>query len=189
MLRLATDGDCQAQTQLCEHYEQQVRIVTRVLLGAQLRPYLDSVDLLQSVHRSLLAGIKDQRFDISSPEKLVGLACTMVRRKVARKWRVHRRQVRLDFEGTSDDFMFTTLRSLSNQGIGPAQQAEFNNSLAHLCNGLSDLERTMLQRRLEGYTTGEVAQELGMQPVAIRVRWTRLRQRLEETGMLADWIE
>ena len=188
LLRLANAGDSAAQCQLCEQYEQQVRIVARVLLGAQLRPYLDSIDLLQSVHRSLLAGIRDQRIDISTPEKLVGLACTMVRRKIARKWRVHRKQIRLEHAGTGEAFLFSTLSSLSNQEQPPDKQAEFNNSLAHLCNSLSEIERTMLQRRLEGYTTGEVAQELGMQPVAIRVRWTRQRQRLEETGVCADWL-
>ncbi len=185
---MANSGDTDAQFQLCQQYEKQVRIVARVLLGSPLRPYLDSVDLLQSVHRSLLAGIRDQRFDISSPEKLVGLACTMVRRKVARKWRMHRRQIRLDVAESRNQFLVTELSLLVNREVGPAEQAEFDNSLTRLCNGLSELERTMLMRRLEGFTMGEVAHDLGMQPVAIRVRWTRLRQRLEETGVISDWI-
>lgn len=188
LLRLANNGDTGAQRRICEQYEKQVRIVARVLLGAQLRPYLDSIDLLQSVHRSLLAGIRDQRIDISTPEKLIGLACTMVRRKIARQWRVHRRQVRTELEGTEEAILLATLSGLSNREPTPDEQAEFKNSLAHLFNSLSQIERTMLQRRLEGYTTGEVAQELGMQPVAIRVRWTRLRQRLEDTGVCADWL-
>ena len=34
----------------------------------------------------------------------------------------------------------------------------------------------------------EVARELGMHAVAVRVRWTRLRQRLQTNGIVADWI-
>jgi DNA-directed RNA polymerase specialized sigma24 family protein len=50
------------------------------------------------------------------------------------------------------------------------------------------MERKMLTMRLEGYTAPEVANALGIQPVALRVRWTRLRQRLHESGVLTDWI-
>jgi len=72
--------------------------------------------------------------------------------------------------------------------MNPAKAAEFNTSIDDLYSQLSSIERTMLQRRLEGYTTGEVANELGINPVAIRVRWTRLRQRLEKAGVFADWV-
>lgn len=177
-----------AQERLCSQYEQQVRVVARVLLGNQLRPHLDTTDIMQSVHRSLLVGIRDQKFDISSPDKLVALACTVVRRKVARKWRVHRRQIRLESNMNSNDDLLVTLGSLGNCEANPAQMAEYNDSVRKLCNSLSGIERTMLERRLEGYTTGEVAQELGIHPIAIRVRWTRLRQRLEAAGVYADWV-
>jgi RNA polymerase sigma factor (sigma-70 family) len=187
LLKLAADGDRVAQEELCGQYEQQVRIVARVLLGNQLRPHLDSLDILQSVHRSLLMGIRDHKFDISSPEKLVALACTVVRRKVARKWRVHRRQKSLGFNDCSDQLL-NTLSSMSNNEAAPAKVAEYNDAIAKLYNSLSFQERKMLERRLEGFTTGEVAEELGIHPVALRVRWSRLRQRLEEAGVFADWV-
>ena len=63
------------------------RIVAHFLLSRDLRPYLDSLDLVQSVHKSLLLGLRSDKFDISNPEKLVALALTMVRRKAARHWR------------------------------------------------------------------------------------------------------
>ena len=90
----AANGDSDAQRQICLQYERQVIIVARVLLGPLLRPHLDTVDVMQSVHRSMLVGLRDQKFDVSSPDKLIALACTIVRRKVARGWRKHRRQVR-----------------------------------------------------------------------------------------------
>ena len=187
LLKLAAIGNSEAQRTICEQYEQQVRIVTRVLLGPLLRPHLDSMDIMQSVHHSLLAGLRDQRFDISSPDKLVALACTLVRRKVARKWRVHRRQLRNDLPN-SQDSLEETLWSLSNHEDGPAKTAEYNDALQQLVSSFTDIEKTMLERRLEGFTTGEVAAELEMNPIAIRVRWTRLRQRLQAAGIIADWV-
>ena len=47
----------------------------------------------------------------------------------------------------------------------------------------------MILRKLEGFTTGEVAAQLQLHPVAIRVRWSRLRQRLEQSGITAKWLD
>ncbi len=52
-----------------------------------------------------------------------------------------------------------------------------------------DLVQSVHRSLLDGYTTAEVAEELGIHPVALRVRWTRLRQRLSEAGVLLDLVE
>lgn len=188
LMAKATSGDIQAQTDICNQYERQVRIVARVLLGTALRPHLDSMDLMQSVHKSLLMGLRDKRFDISSPEKLIALACTIVRRKVARKWRTHRRQVMLDSHATTHDTLEATLHTLTPGGTTPMEKTALVESIQSLCEGLSEAERVMVQRRMEGFTTGEVAAELNIHPVAIRVRWLRLKQRLQAAGVVSDWL-
>ncbi len=189
LLNLAALGDASAQEKICKQYERQVRIVARVLLGPQLRSHLDTMDLLQSVHRSLLIGIKSDKFSIATSDKLVALACTIVRRKVARKWRKLRRQQR-HAHTTSGDVAYLTqiLSSITNHHTDQVAIAQFNDQLESLCKSLHDIERKMLEMRLDGYTTDEVAEHLGMHPVAIRVRWTRLRQRLNESGIFNDWI-
>ena len=50
-------GDATAISELIANYEEDVRLVARARLGPALQPYVDSVDLLQSVHKSLLAGL------------------------------------------------------------------------------------------------------------------------------------
>lgn len=188
LLLQARSGDLLAQTQLCREYEKQVYVVVRVLLGPQLRPHLDSIDLIQSVHRSLLAGLRDKKFEIVSPDHLVALACTMVRRKVARQWRKHRRQLRLPTNTGDSQMLSETLQSLYCREGKASDQAEYRSSLEKLCESLNSIERQMLERKLEGYTTGEVAEQLGMHPVAIRVRWSRLRDRLASQGVSLDGI-
>ena len=178
--------DPAAQEQLCQHYAAKVRIVARVLLGPALRPHFDSLDLVQSVHRSLLMGLQSDKFDISTPEKLIALASTMVRRKVARKWRRQRRQVRVGAGGSES--LAQTLSSLSSTEADPAAAAQYNDQLQRLCENLNETERRMLELRLEGYTSGEVAEQLGLHAVALRVRWTRLRKRLQDSGVTLDWL-
>jgi RNA polymerase sigma factor (sigma-70 family) len=187
LMAAAESGDVDAQRQICERYEPKLRIVARVMLGPALRPYLDSIDLVQSVHRSLLMGLRDHKFDISSPEKLIALAKAIVRRKVARKWQANRRQQRLNGNLDSQDLV-GALSSLSSPGNSPLQVAQFNDHLRHFCQCLSEVEKRMLELRLEGYSSEEVAKQLGIHPVALRVRWSRLRKRLDQAGVIADWI-
>jgi RNA polymerase sigma-70 factor (ECF subfamily) len=183
-MRAAAAGDAQAQERLCRQYEPKVRIVARVLLGPALRPHFDSMDLVQSVHRSLLVGLRDQKFDISSPQKLIALASTIVRRKVARKWRSTRREQ----PSAACEGLAATLSSLSSPEADPAKAAEFNDQIERLCESLNEIEQRMLELRLEGFTSPEVAELLGIHSVALRVRWTRLRKRLQDAGIFADWL-
>src|SRR5262245_41257825 len=182
LMRAAAAGSIAAQERLCRQYEPKVRIVARVLLGPALRPHFDSMDLVQSVHRSLLVGLREAKFDISSPEKLVALASTIARRKVARKWRTIRGQQPRGGRGAES--LAQTLSSLSSSSADPAKVAEFNDQIERLCESLSDEERRMLELRLEGYTSPEVASQLGLHAVALRVRWSRLRKRLHDSGVM-----
>src|SRR5262245_66665807 len=99
LLARARRGDQAALDQLTREYEPKLRLVARVLLGPALRPYLDSVDLVQSVHKSLLLGLRDQKFDFDGPDNMLALALTLVRRKVARHWRRLQRQQPLSGAG------------------------------------------------------------------------------------------
>jgi DNA-directed RNA polymerase specialized sigma24 family protein len=80
------------------------------------------------------------------------------------------------------------LVSLSSPQPDPARQAEYRDAVEHLCRGLSDLERKILELRSHDYTSAEVAREMGLNPVALRVRLTRLRKRLQDGGIPADWL-
>ena len=73
LLSRARGGDAAALDQLAREYEPKLRMVARVRLGSALRPYLDSMDLVQSVQRSLVAGLRGDKYDVSNPEKLLAL--------------------------------------------------------------------------------------------------------------------
>src|ERR1700686_4208609 len=75
-------GDGDALATLLQRYEHEVHRVARCLLGRELRSALDPMDLVQSVHRTLILGFRDNKIDIPSPQKLVALAVTVARHKV-----------------------------------------------------------------------------------------------------------
>ncbi len=188
LLAAGRRGNSEALGQLCKLYEPKVRIVARVLLGPALRPYFDSMDLVQSVHRTLMIGLRQDKFDISSPDKLVALATTLVRRKVARQWRRVRRQQRLSSRAAVASNLPEMLTSLSSSGDDPARAAQFQDQIEHLCGQLDETQRRILQLRSYGYSTAEIADQLGLKQVTLRVRMTRLRERLRSAGVLDEWL-
>lgn len=187
LLTRAKAGDEGAMAELVAQYEPEVRMVARVRLGAALRPHLDSVDLVQSVHKSLMLGLQRDQYDISSPEKLVALALTMVRRKVAKQWRKMKRQQRLE-SGTASGNVPALLASLCTPESDPAAVASQKNEIEQIFSKLSDSERQLIELRMDGYSTAEAARELGLDADVLRVHLSRLRKRLRAAGVMSDLL-
>src|SRR5688500_890932 len=126
LLDRARQGDREALAELARQYEPEGRVMARGLLGPALRPYLGSIDLMQSIHRSLLLGLRERRFDVSGPEHLVALALTMTRRKVARQWRRLRRQQRVEIGPADSGQIAQVLTCLEGRETNPARASELN---------------------------------------------------------------
>ena len=161
--------------------------MARVRLGAPLRPYLDSIDLVQSVHKSLVIGLQNNRFEISSPENLIALAITIVRRKIARHWRKLQRQSRLSGIIQTDQIP-DVMVALASPGVSPDEQAELTDQLSQLFGQITETERRIIALRFEGHSTAEVARMIGMNADHLRVKLLRLRNRIKAFQVWADWI-
>ena len=70
------------------------------------------------------------------------------------------------------------LLSLSSSDADPAAEAALRDQIERLLSQLGDTERRVMELRLEGFTTAEVARRLGLDSDVLRVRLSRLRRRL-----------
>jgi RNA polymerase sigma factor (sigma-70 family) len=189
LMARAQRGDKGAMAELLQRYAPKVLLVARVLLGPALRPYLDSGDIVQSVHGDMVLAVRKGEFKITSPEQLIAFASKMVQYKVAKHWRHLQKQQRLSGTGEAPTGNLPhLLASLSSPEEDPARAAQFNDQLQHLCDNLGDIDRRILQLRLQGYEDKEIAQDLGFSYNALRTRLSRLRQRLKDIGALSDWL-
>jgi RNA polymerase sigma factor (sigma-70 family) len=59
LVNLAKSGDEPALEQLCSVYGERVRRIIRLRMGGEIRPRLDSMDLVQDALVSALGGLKD----------------------------------------------------------------------------------------------------------------------------------
>lgn len=180
----ARQGDQQALGDLVRRYEPEVRMVARLRLGSALRPHLDSIDLVQSVHHSLMIGLRQNRFEITSPQQLIALALTIVRRKAARAWQRLKRQQRLSGDG--EGALARTLLDLTSPEQDPAAIAQYRDTVEGVCRTLDVVEKQLLEMHLEGYRTVEIAEHLNLNADVLRVKLSRLRARLRAQGIVAE---
>lgn len=188
LLVRAQKGDAHALAQLTQRYEPQVRIVARVMLGPALRPFLDSVDLVQSVHRAFLVGLREDQFALSSPDKLVRLALTLVRRRVAQHWRRLRRQKRFDHGTPGESDIAGLLASLGSPEPDPAKAAQAKDDIRRVMQHLDDDDRQLIELRLDGFRTVEIAERFQIPASTLRMRLSRLREKLESHGVMGDCV-
>jgi RNA polymerase sigma factor (sigma-70 family) len=175
LLDRARRGHADAMARLVQQYEPQVLRVARRRLGPALRAVLDSMDLVQSVHRSLLLGLRRNKFTLAGPQDLVALAVTMLTRKVARRW-----------ERLQREREFLRLRGLLLARARPGRAAGAADQLRDLLGTLGELDRQLLGLYLKGYSTVEAARILGLNPDALRVRRCRVFRKLRACGLDID---
>jgi RNA polymerase sigma factor (sigma-70 family) len=179
MARVHLDDD-QALAGLITIYEPAIRRAARMLLGKALRSSLDPTDLVQSVHLQLILGLRAKKFRFGSPEQLRSLAVTLLRHKLVEHWRRHRRQARHRTAlaiagGLTHEQSVAPLSEMD-----PARAAEYHDLVDHLFRHLRAEDRLAVVMRFQGYRTGEIAAELGIDPATLRMRLSRIRKRLHQ---------
>jgi RNA polymerase sigma factor (sigma-70 family) len=181
LLARVRGGDEAAARELVERYERIVLRSVRTRLGRSMRSAMDSMDVMQSVHRSLLIGLRNERFQMTSPQQLISLAVVMVQRKVARHWRKLKR-----FSATAADAVASapldTFSSIPSPESAPAELAAADDLLDRFLSKLGDFDRRLVQLKLEGHNSVDTATILNCQPAFVRMRWSRLRQILKDSG-------
>jgi RNA polymerase sigma factor (sigma-70 family) len=181
LLAKVRSGDEAATTQLVERYQREVLRTVRSRLGRSMRDVLDSMDIMQSVHRSLLIGLQKDKFHFDNSKQLIALAATMVQRKVARKWRVIKKSP------TTRADAYPGIDGLSLEGVvstDPAVShiASAEDLLQSFLSQLDELDQRLVHSKLAGNSSAETAQELNLDPAFVRMRWSRLRSKLRESG-------
>lgn len=182
------DADETALAAIVKEYEVEIRRAATMRLGPLLRPHLDSVDLVQSVYITLLKGLRDDKFHIAGPQELVALSAEIIRRKVAQVWKRLKRRTELNnnLTGSREDDEHVIVNRDGEPD--PMADAEMRDAIERIMQECDPADKKLLQLRLEGHSTAEAARALNADPDVLRVRLSRLRKRLTERGLLAEWL-
>lgn len=184
LLERAAQNDGEAMRRLVSEYEDVLRRAARRQLGQAMRRHVDSLDIVQSVYRSLLVGLRNRRFDVATPDKFVALAGLIIRRKVARKWRKLRKQP-ANLAGNTSGAGWSEVAGPASHAAAAVDAGEM---LDRVLSELDPLDAQLVQLRLAGHSTAEVARRLGVDSGLLRVRLGRLRKHLSDRGLLEEWL-
>lgn len=186
--RRLQEADEDGLAALVREYEVEIRRAASIRLGPLLRPHLDSVDLVQSVYITLLKGLRGDKFHIAGPQELIALSAEIIRRKVSQVWKRMKRRTHLNahLDGSQEDAEQRVVGRAAPPD--PTVDAELRDGIARIMQEVDAADRKLLELRLQGLSTAEAARALGADADVLRVRLSRLRKRLTERGVLADWL-
>ncbi len=169
-------GEERAIGELLARFEADVRLAARRALGPLLRGQVDSMDLVQSVFRRFVVGLKQDHFDLSCPERLGRILRVAVRNRAADCYRKRRRQDEL-----FADAVATGRRSAADVSDDDhVRDRDLADLLEYVQGFLTPTEHRAVVLRLQGLSTTEAAQVIGIDPDLLRVRLNRMRARLPQ---------
>ena len=179
-------GDEAAAAELVRAFEPEVRRFIRFrLTSPDLRRFLDSLDISQSVFSKFFVEFQEGRIEVESPAQLRGLLLTMARNKLfdrARRERAGKRDSRRVDGNAHREAMDAVDSTLS-----ASSQLAARELLEAVMERLSDEERELLEQRLSGHGWNELAATFGATGDALRKRVTRAVDRVaRELGVIAE---
>ncbi len=179
-------GDSQAAAELLRQYEPHIRRMIRVrLTDPSLRRQMDSVDICQSVMGDFFVRAALGQFEVDTPEQLIKLLATMARNRLIKhvhKQQAAKRDIRRLGPITADELQ------VAGSAQPPSQIVAGEELLRVFRDRLTTEDRYLADQRAQGRAWSELAQELGGNADALRIRFTRVVNRvaaelgLEDTG-------
>ena len=176
LVALAQDGDAPALEQLCSVYGERVRRIVRLRLPRELRPKLDSVDLVQDVLMGALGGLTDftYRNEGDFLRWLTRIAQNQLHDHIDR-WFTDKRDVRkerrLGIGLSTSERSFGQAPRLARTTTPSAILAK-REALDKLERAIDELKpeyrEVIVLTRIEGLSYQEVTSQLGRSPEAVR---------------------
>ena len=185
LLALVRQGDESAASRLVQRYERAVLRSVRSRLGKNMRGALDSMDIMQSVHRSLLVGLRNKKYQFSTSNQLIGLAVAMVQSKIARHWRKIKKMPGNTLEANTAK-QDTLVEQLASHDPTASLVVSAEELLQQFLAQLDELDQELVRLKLAGNSSVDTAKLLNCKPAFVRMRWVRLRRTLRQNGYSLD---
>jgi len=176
-------GDHRAAEQLFEGYAARLVGLARSRLSEKLARRLDAEDVVQSAFRSFFDGVHQGQYAVSHPGDLWRLLVSITLHKLYRLARRHAAGKRaLDREepfAAAPDQWPVPIQHLAGEP-SPAEAVALADAVEQLLAGLSPVQRTVVEMRLQGHTQDEIAGGIRRSQRTVR-RWLEeIKEHLEK---------
>ena len=176
LVRRHRQGDPEAARQLFAYYAHRLSRLAEHHLSRKLAGRLDGDDIVQSAFRTFFLRTARGEFQIDSREQLWQLLVKITITKAREQGRRHTADVRdvgTEQAGADEDWLLAADRE-----PGPEEAVMLLDQIEVLLAGLPPLYNDVLEKRLQGYSTSEIAAQLGVARRTVHRALGLLRRRL-----------
>jgi RNA polymerase sigma-70 factor, ECF subfamily len=185
ILRLR-NGDNDAAREIFDRYAARLLLLSRRRIGQRMNSRVDPEDVVQSVFRTFFARMKNDQFEVEKKDDLFKLLVRITAHKTLRQIAHHRAAKRDPGQETrqSDDNYEMLLQAMDAEPTAETV-VTFMDNLEHFLSQLTTQDRQIVEMRLQGHSTEEIAKQLGTYDRKIRRVLERIRGMAEtENGTL-----
>jgi RNA polymerase sigma-70 factor, ECF subfamily len=184
LIERCRSGDQDAARVLFDSYVERLLPLARRRISQRLNSRVDAEDIVQSVFRTFFARLKDDKFEIGCQDDLFRLLVRITVHKTLRQIAHHKAAKRdpgLEM-GQSDSAHEQLLQLLTSEPT-PEATVSFLDQLEHFMSQLPEADRKILELRMEGFSTEEIAQKIGSYDRKVRRVLERIRDVAEHEGL------
>ncbi len=189
LLERYQSGDEKAAEQLFSRYMRRLMAFANSRLSAKMARRIDPEDVVQSAYRSFFKHAKDGRYVIENSGDLWRLLVVITLNKVRQKVEFHsagKRGINLEQSIKRDGSLAHLAPQALHREPTPQEELGLMEEIDLLTEGMDDLQRQIVQLRLQGYRIEEIADEVSRSERTVRrvmdkVK-ARLQQRMEESS-------
>jgi RNA polymerase sigma-70 factor (ECF subfamily) len=176
-------GDQDAARELFYRYSERLIALVRTRLSDKVAPRLDAEDVVQSAYRSFFSGVRNNQYVLERSGDLWRLLVGMTIHKLLRQVEHHRagrRSVEREQSASkTDDWLGLNAEMLAREP-SPDDAVAVLDEVEQLMRGLDARGRRMLEMRLQGFRTTEIANEVQCSDRMVRLVMEEVRDRLSE---------
>jgi len=177
-------GDQNAARELFDSYVDRLLPLARRRISQRLASRVDAEDIVQSVFRTFFARLKDDRFDLADQDDLFRLLVRITVHKTLRQV-AHHKAAKRDpgQELPQGDAAHEQLLQLLTTEPTPDAAVMFIDQLEHFMGQLPQADRQILELRMQGFSTDEIAKRLNSYDRKVRRVLERIRDVAEHEGL------
>ena len=186
LINQAIAGQESAAALIVENHTDALVRVARQRIGNKLGQRVDAEDVLQSVYRSFFGRLQEGQYEIQTGRDLWNLLVRMTLNKICRQATYHQRQKRdmgqeqVAANSSSELPLADMARA---EEPDPQDAAMLIEAVEELLAGLKEGDRPIVELRLQGYTTPEIATETGRAERSIRRILEHLKEKLQRAAV------
>jgi RNA polymerase sigma-70 factor (ECF subfamily) len=187
LMNLWRGGDQAAAQQLFDRYVNRLLGVAKRRISQRLSGRIDAEDVVQSVFRTFFVRARDGQFSVEDPDDVCKLLARITVHKVLRQVEHHTAAKRdAGAETSHGEDSQQRMAEVLDREPSPEAANLFVDQLEKLLAQLKPEEQQILEMRMQGHGTEEIAAKLKTYDRKIRRVMERIRGLAEQMGMNAE---